>query len=255
MLYQRINQHGNTAKKDQHPQQHDRPDRLDAQRRDAVHCKRQHLLQRILGFARESLMPLISHYSRLKSDHRHNSAQEQIDLFIFRQLIQRAAAHEAVVCMIENHFTSHKIDQFIKSFRSKTFKECIRFPRAADAVDDLAAFIIFFHKPVDHIYVILQVCVHGNHHIRIFLRRHQSAQKRVLVSPVSGQLDALIDRVALMQLPDNLPGTIPGTVIDKHDPAFPGDHLSLHQAFHLLSQSSGRLMQHLLLIVTGDYQV
>ena len=58
------------------------------------------------------------------------------------------------------------------------------------------------------------------------------------MSSVTGQLHTLIERILIMQLLDHLPGTVFGTIIDKHDLAVTGDHIPIHQTFHFFLETS-----------------
>ena len=79
--------------------------------------------------------------------------------------------------------------------------------------------------------------------------------ERVLVALVVGELEAGKERVALVQLGDELPGRVAAAVVHKEDAALRGDGPGGDHAAQLCLEALGGLGQHLLLVVAGDDQV
>ena len=128
----------------------------------------------------------------------------------------------------------------------------IGFARAAHAVDDLTAFVIFFQKAVDGVDVILKVGIQGNDDIRLVLDGHKPGQERVLVAAVARKIHPVYQRVFPVVALDERPGIVLRAIVDVDDPAFLGDEAAAHQIVHFFRQLPGGFGQHFLFVVAGD---
>ena len=80
--------------------------------------------------------------------------------------------------------TPEEVHGYMGKILGKPLEESIGSSGTADTIDNINSIQVFLYHFIDRINVILQICIHGNHHIRIILRRHQSGKKRILMSPV-----------------------------------------------------------------------
>ena len=151
--------------------------------------------------------------------------------------------------MVVDRLRSHLVHQPVKALRGKALEEGIRLTAAPDAVYHVEPLVVFCDHLVDRVDIVLQVRVHGDHHVRIASNRHKAGQKRVLVPAVSGQVDAGKQRILFVELFDDAPGSVRGAVIDKDHPAGTADPAAAHQRVHLFLKAARRLRKNRLFVV------
>ena len=255
MTHEKIDEHGDADQKHHGADARDEPQRRDRQRRHALPRKREHLAQRVLAFAREALAALVIHDCARVAHERHEPAQEQIDFFILRECVERAAAHEPVVGVIIHHVRAERTQQAVIPLRGGALEGRVLLPAGAHAVDNIIAAGKGREHGVDGINVVLQIGVHGNDAVGAIPQRHQAAQQRVLVAAVARQADTGKGRIARMQVGNELPGGILRAVVDEADAAHGADRPGGAQGGEFLPQAARRLGQHGLLVITGDRKI
>ena len=157
--------------------------------------------------------------------------------------------------MVVYNIHAHGHHQTVKTLGCKFFEKRILFPGTADTVNDIAALVVLVHEFFDDMHIVLKIRVHGNRHVRILLGRHQPGQQRVLMSLIPGKLQSQKQRILGVQVFNDVPGLILGTVIDKEHPALPGNFPPIHEVIKDLFQLPGCLRQNLLLVVAGNNHI
>ena len=202
-----------------------------------------------------ALVALVGYAGRLKANQRHHTAQEEVYLFELGKLLQYAGAHQAVVSVVVHHLSPHGVQQFIKTFGGKTFKESIGIALTAHTVHHIAAVPISIHHAVHGVDVVLAVAIDGNCDVAAVFCLHQACQHCVLVPTVAALADTDIVFITGRQLVDDLPGAIPRAIIHKQHPAVGADLPCRCQVVDFLQKQRCRNRQHLLLIIAGDDDV
>ena len=121
------------------------------------------------------------------------------DSLKFRQPLHRSFTHEAKIRMVIDRLHTHPSEQLVEALRRTLFKEGVLLSVVADAIDNVCAVAVLIDHRVDGLNIILQIRVHRDRHIRVVRYGQQTAQQRILVSPVSRKLDSRKYRVALVQ--------------------------------------------------------
>ena len=70
-------------------------------------------------------MPAVFHTGAFETDHWKHAPEEQIHFFIVCQLVKDTGRNETIVCMVINHFSTKRIQDFVVSLCRRPFKECV----------------------------------------------------------------------------------------------------------------------------------
>ena len=157
--------------------------------------------------------------------------------------------------MVIHHVRAERAQQAVIPLRGGALEGRVLFPARAHAVDDIIPVLKGCEHGVDGINVVLQVGVHGDDAVGAVPQRHQAAQQRVLVAAVARQADTGKDRVARVQVGNELPGGVLRAVVDEADAAHGADRPGGAQGGEFLPQAARRLRQDRLLVITGDRKI
>ena len=182
---------------------------------DAVKSQRQHLLKRIVAFTGHPFMPFVIDRAAFKAHKREHAAQKDVDLLKVGKMPEHFGAYQTVIRMVINHFDAHLVHEPIKGQRARPFEPTVAYTAAADAVDDITAFLVFLDHAVHCVQIVLPVAVDRDRNIAVFLCLHKTGQKRVLVPTVPALRNAEDMLVSLRKLTDDVPGHISGSVVHK----------------------------------------
>ena len=147
----KVDQHENAHGKYCKAKRSNKADWLGRQRRNALHRKGKHFLERILALACKALTSFVSNYVGLVADHRYNTAQEKVDFLKLCQALQRPLGHQAVIGMVEHGIGTQKAHHTIETFCGKALEERIFLARGTDTVDNIATFVVLVHHRVNRI--------------------------------------------------------------------------------------------------------
>ena len=157
---------------------------LDRQACNPVKGQRQHLGQGVMALTCYSLVALIGNAGTLKANQWYHAAEEQIHFLKVCKFLQHSGAHQAIVCMVENHLGPHGIQQLVEALCREALEERVGIPFAADTVNHLAAVQIGIHHGIHCIDIVLSVAVDGNGDITAVLGLHQSRQNGIPQHPL-----------------------------------------------------------------------
>ena len=182
---ERIKQHHQADQKNHHAGGKHQADGLDRKRSDAVCGKCDHLFERIFALPRKALRALVGDGRPPVSDLGHNAPQKKIHFRKLCQALHGTAAHQPVIGMIEDDIHPQRLHDLVKSLGRKALEEGIRIPLAAHAVNDVVSLVIGIHHRINGVDIILQVRIHGDHHIRVADCGEHPRQQSILMPPVS----------------------------------------------------------------------
>ena len=242
-------------KADQHAEAGDHGKRLNGHAGDAVKGQRQHFAERIVALPRQTFVPFIVHAGAFEAHQREQAPEEDIDLLITGKRLQNLRAGQTVVGVVVDHLCAHPVHKAIEALGCRALEPGITVPVGAHTVHHLAAVQIGLEHLIHGIDVILPVAVNGDGDITAILCLHQPRQHRVLVSPVPALANADEMLVLPRKAADQLPGAIPGAVVDKQDAALIVDFIHTDQSLQLLEKHRRRDRQNFFLIVTGNNDV
>ena len=229
--------------------------RLHAEAGDAVQGKGEHLFQRVFGFPREPLLPVVIDIVAAVADQRHNAPQEEVCLPVFRKGLQGPPAHQAVVRVVEHHVHAQDFHHLVEALGGGALEPGVGVPFVAHAVYHVAALQVFLHKLVQHAGVVLQVGVQADGAVAGFPGGHQAAEQGVLMAPVVGQLYPLHIGIFLMKPGNEGPGGVPAAVVHQQHPAFRGRQPLFPHGIQLLRQAFHRFRKHRLLVIAGNDKI
>ena len=157
--------------------------------------------------------------------------------------------------MIEDDVYAENLHEFIKALCGGALEERIGLALVAHAVDDVAAFHIFFDEAVDDVNVILQVGIHADGAVAQRHGGHEAGEQGVLVAAVVRELYAVHIGNSFGVFGDNRPGFILAAVIDIENAAFGIDLLGADHGVHFFGQTLGGLRQYGFLVVARNDEI
>ncbi len=226
-----------------------------AERGDAVHGERQHLFERVFRFPGKALVPVVVDAGAAVADQRDQPAQEQVDLAVLAEGVERAAAHQAVIRVVVDHVHAEGGQQAVIRLRGRALEERVGRALSAHAVDHVAALQKFADELVEDLHVVLKVRVQADGAVGVSARRHQAGEQRVLVAAVVRQADSADARVLFAEAGDQLPCAVPAAVVHKKHAAALARQAGPRHCAQLGGKALHRFRQDFFFVVAGDDQI
>ena len=159
--------------------------------------------------------------------------------------------------MIRHGFRAHPLKHLIERFGGVPFEPRVLLTRRAHTVDDFIPVAEVRDELVHRVHIVLQIGIHGDGRITaLVFGDHQSGEERILMAPVMGQFHAAEQQpIGIMQVADDIPSTIFGTVIDEQNAASLTDLLSRNEPFDFRAQHFRSVPQSFRLVVAGEHKV
>lgn len=110
-----VDEHADGHEDGQEPGAGDEAQRFRGERGDALDREGDHLLQRVFGFAGLAFAALVVDLAGPVAERGHDAAQEQVDLVVFAERVERLAAHEPVVG-VGHGLGAHPFEHLVEGF-------------------------------------------------------------------------------------------------------------------------------------------
>ena len=188
-------------------------------------------------------------------DHRHETAQEEIDLRIRCECIECAPIHQAKIRMVEHDVRAETAHDTVEALRREPLEERVRLSARAHAIDNIRTRSVFFKHAINGIHIVLQIRIHADGHVGIGTHGHEPCEKRILMPLVVCEVDARAQFIILRPRGDALPRPVPAAVVDKHDTAMRTDTAARNQRGKFFRKNMCRIVEHFLLVVAGNDEI
>ena len=231
----------------------DAAQRARGERGDAVHGQGEHLGERVLRLAGLAGQAVVVDHGRGESQRGHEAAEEEVALGEGEQGLERAAAHQAEVGVVEDQLRPHGAQQPVEGSRRGALEGGVCGAGAARAVHDVAPLPVEARHAGDGLDVVLQVSVDGDHGVGPVHRPFQAGPEGSLVAAIVGEAQAVHVGRAGGHRGYLRPGAVVAAVV----------HVEYEEVVHLVAlahlpqqreQPAVGLGQGLLLVVAGHHQ-
>ena len=176
---------------------------------------------------------------------------------VFAERVERLAAHETVIGVIGYRLGTHPLEHLVEGFGGGALEPCVLLACGTHSVDNLVAVAESVDELVDRVHIVLQVGVHGDGGVTaVGARGHEPGEERVLMATVVGELYAAEQVcVAFVQIADDAPGVVFGTVVDEQDAALFADPSGFGKMCDFGGQHVGRVHEPFRLVVAGKHKI
>ena len=166
------------------------------------------------------------------------------------QHVQRAAAHQSEVGMVEHALHAHRLLHLVESLCREALHQGVSLTRHLHAIHDVVARVALVDHLLQRSQVVLQVSIDGHHGIGPFPCGHHAGHDGVLMTYVTAQVDAFHETVLRVQLLNDFPCAVFRAVVHEHHHAVVADFPFSNHVVEELCQPFHRVFQHLFLIIT-----
>ena len=125
MADNRPNEHQPADEGNEHAHLCDEADGTRGERGHPLPCERRHAPPRVLRYTCKSLFAGVVDDTVRKSDHGHDTAQEEIHLRILCERRERPPVHQAKIRVVEHDVGAERPHRTIEALRRKSFEKCI----------------------------------------------------------------------------------------------------------------------------------
>ena len=133
-----------------------------------------------------------------------------------RELLQGSRRNESVVGVIIDNVCAEHVKCLVVSLRCEALHESICITVLSYAVYDLTALVVLDEHVAHRTDIVLSVIIDRDRDVAVVLGFHETCGNRILVASVTGQRDALYERLILVtQLLYRIPGVVSGSVINE----------------------------------------
>ena len=177
-------------KGDEHAHLRDESDGARRERRHPFPRERCHAPPRIFRFPRAPRGAAIVNDIVREPDHRHETAQEEIDLRIRCECIECAPIHQAKIRMVEHDVRAETAHDTVEALRREPLEERVRLSARAHAIDNIRTRSVFFKHAINGIHIVLQIRIHADGHVGIGTHGHEPCEECILMPLIVCEVDA-----------------------------------------------------------------